>query len=168
MGRGKAVGEALLRLLLFCGSMALVRAATQTFVDWEAEVASAFRLTWGGWVQWIALMVAAGFVAGLACLPGRPARYRVLVPLVVALPALLMLAHYLVVAEAAMSETDIWILDDHSFFYMQTTVQVPLAAIAGFGIALGLQPRRGSGRDDESPAAAEPPAEDGSGTPTAP
>lgn len=138
----RAAGEGLVRFLLFCGTFGLLRWSTATHRTWTEEISSTFELSLGGWAGWIALVVAGGFVIGLACLPGRPARYRVHVPLVIALPALALLAHHALVIEAAQRgwERLPWILNN-AFFYLDTGPQYALAVIAGFGIAMGLQPK---------------------------
>lgn len=140
------------RLAFFCAAMALVRWASVTEHSWQEEFSSSFVVDWAGWAAWVGLLVAAGFVAGLACLSGRPRRYRLHVPLAVTLPALLLLGHWVLMYETAVREGDLpWILD-HGMFYMDGSVQFVLAVVAGFGIAAGLreQPR------EAEPAAPEP------------
>lgn len=138
----RAAGETVVRFLLFCAAAGLVRWATVTRNAWQEEFSSSFDYRWGPWVGWVALLVAAGFVVGLANLTARPAGYRVRVPLAVTVPALVLLAHFPLVIESADADgSDLpWILDNF-FFYMETPAQFALAVIAGFGIASGLRPR---------------------------
>jgi hypothetical protein len=134
--------EAVVRLALLCAAGALLRWATVTLRDWREEFASTFEHDWIGWAAWLALVAAAGFVAGLAVMPARPGRYRVLIPLVIALPPLVLLGHYVLMIENATSGGgDLpWILG-HYMFYMELTSQFVLAMVVGLGIAMGLQPK---------------------------
>lgn len=160
--------ETVLRLAGFVVAIVLLRTATVARNNWQEKFSSSFELEWSGWVGWIALVVAAGAMVGLAVLAGRPGRYRLVVPLAISLPALLLLAHYFVVFEWGIRGEDLpWILD-HIMFYMDTPAQFALAMAAGFGIAAGLQPRGTVGRRDGSPVAAGPPAEDSPRASTAP
>lgn len=136
---GKAAGEAILRFLLFCAGLGLVRWSTVTRNTWQEEYSSAFEFDWVLWAGWIALLVGAGLVFGLAC-ARRPAGYRVLVPLVVTLPALLLLGHFPLLYESIGPDgTDLpWVLGE-SYFYMDPAVQCVLAVVAGFGLAAGLR-----------------------------
>lgn len=138
----RVAGEAVVRFLLLCAALGLLRWATVARNSWQEDLSSSFEPEWGSWAAWVALLVAAGFVVGLACLAARPARYRAHVPLVITLPALLLLAHLPLAIESAEPEGDglPWILDN-IFFYMDTTAQFALAVIAGFGLAAGLRPR---------------------------
>jgi hypothetical protein len=152
----RTAGEALVRLVLFCGAFGLLRWAHATHRTWTEEFSSTFVVSLSGWAEWIALLIAAGLLVGLACLPARPGRYRLHVPLVITLPALVPLGHYAFVMEALRREwSDLpWILD-HVMFYMDVGPQFALASIAGFGLAAGLRERgavensSGSGGDDE-------------------
>lgn len=141
------LAEAFVRLALLCVAGALLRWATVTLREWREEFGSTFQHDWGGWAEWIGLVVAAGFVVGLASLAGRPRGYRILIPLVIALPPLVLLGHYVLLIENAGPESEDlpWILD-HVMFYMELTSQFVLALVVGLGIALGLQPR---GRAEE-------------------
>ncbi|HYO60756.1 MAG TPA: hypothetical protein VEU29_02535, partial [Actinomycetota bacterium] len=138
----RSAGEALVRFVLFCGAFGLVRWATVTYGSWREEFSSSFEIRLDVWLGWIALLVAAGLVIGVACLPGRPVRYRIHVPLVITLPALVPLAHYAFVMEALRREwSDLpWILD-HLMFYTDTGPQYAFALIAGFGLAAGFRDR---------------------------
>ena len=133
--------EALARFALFCGAMGLLRWGHVTWQSYQTEFSSSFEHSWDIWVSWIALLAGAGFVAGLACLPGRPRRYRLHVPLVITVPALLLLGHFVLLMESVEPEgTDLpWILG-HFFFYMDLPAQFVLAVVAGFGIAGGFRP----------------------------
>lgn len=134
--------EALVRLSLLVVAGALLRWATVALTEWREGFNSTFEHTWGGWIAWLALVAAAGFMVGLAALGGRPRGYRILIPLVVALPPLVLLGHYILMIENAMSGGgDLpWILG-HYFFYMELTSQFVLALVVGLGLALGFQPR---------------------------
>lgn len=134
--------EALVRVSLLVIAGALLRWATVTLTDWRTDFNATLEHMWGGWVAALALVAAAGFAVGLATLASRPRGYRILVPLVVALPPLVLLGHYVLVIENATSNGgDLpWILG-HYFFYMELTSQFVLALVAGLGIALGFQPR---------------------------
>lgn len=152
MGARRTAGEAVVRFALFCAAMALVRWASVTDRSWREEYNSSLVMRWDGWAAWVGLLIAAGFVAGLACLSGRPRRYRLHVPLAITLPALLLLGHWVLVYQTMVGNRDLpWILD-HTMFYMDGSVQFVLAVVSGFGIAAGLreQPR------EVEPVAPEP------------
>ncbi|HYP23582.1 MAG TPA: hypothetical protein VEV43_08410 [Actinomycetota bacterium] len=136
-----ALVEALVRLSLLVVAGALLRWATVTLRDWLEDFNATLERTWGGWFASLALVAAAGFLVGLAALAGRPRGYRILIPLVIALPPLVLLGHYYLVIENAVSNGDDlpWILG-HYFFYMEPAAQYVLALVVGFGVASGLQP----------------------------
>lgn len=138
----RAAGAALVRFVLFCGAFGLLRWAHATYRTLQEEFGSTFVLPWDRWTAWLALSVGAGFVIGLACLPGRPARYRLHVPLAITLPALLLIGHWVLMAQAPERgwERLPWILNN-AYFYMDVGPQHALAMIAGFGIAAGFRER---------------------------
>lgn len=138
----RVAGEAAVRFLLFCAAAGLLRWASATWRSWQEDFSSSFEYSWAPWVGWVALLVAAGFVAGLASLTARPSGYRLHVPLAITLPALLLLAHWPLLVESAEPGGGRlpWILDNF-YFYMDTPAQFALAVIAGFGLAAGFRPR---------------------------
>ena len=139
---GSLATEAVTRLVLFAGAAVLLRTGTVTFENWQRETASTFEVAWGGWLAWVGLIAAAGIVVGIACLAEWPARYRPLVPLAVALPALLMLGHYVLVVETSgPGGGDLPSFLERPRFYMLAPTQFAVAAIAGFGLAGGLRSR---------------------------
>lgn len=152
----RAFGEALVRLLLLCVAGAVLRWATVTLISWRENVSSTFEQDWSGWAGWLALVAAAGALVGVACLSGRPAGYRALVPLVISLPPLILLGHYVLWVESASEEGGElpWILGRY-FFYMELTSQIVLAFVVGLGIAAGFRPRTAT---ESSLGAASPPA----------
>lgn len=151
----KALGEALVRLVLLVGAGALLRWATVASNEWREELSATAQHAWGGWAEWIAIVAAAGVVTGLACLTGRPGGYRVLVPLVISLPPVVLLGHFVLVIEnAGPGGQDLpWILD-HLMFYMELPSQFVLAFVVGLGIAAGFRP---AARAEVEPARIEEP-----------
>ncbi len=150
MGGTTIAAEALLRFLLLCGALALLRWATVARQSWEKEVSSTFEPDWVGWAGWIVLVVASGLMVGAASLARRPGTYRWHVPLVISLPASLLVAHPLVVAETGgLGGLDLPSFLDRYFFYMEPTSQFALAVIVGIGLTAGLQPR-GPGAEPEA------------------
>ena len=140
------VGEVVVRLALLCAAGAALRWANETLFDWREEFNATLERTWGGWIASLGLVAAAGLLVGVAALPARPRGYRPLVPLVIALPPLILLGHYVLVVENAQpgGEDLPWILG-HYMFYMELTSQFVLALVVGLGIAAGLHPRDRAG-----------------------
>ncbi|MDQ3956927.1 MAG: hypothetical protein M3273_01240 [Actinomycetota bacterium] len=142
MSLRKTAPEALLRLLLVGAALAVLWTAAHARQDWQEEISMSFDYTWDGWLAWIGLLVVAGILVGLACLPGLPKTYRWHVPFVISVAPMALLAHFVLVVENAGPGEELpWVLGRYTV-YMDLTSQFALAVIAGFGIAAGLQPRR--------------------------
>ena len=142
----RSTGGVLIRLLLLLAALGTLRWAQLTWQDWQREISATFEFTaaWGTWLAAMGLLVVTGILVGAASLAGRPSSYRWTVPLLISVPALLLLGHYVLVMEAAADGADLPWAVDHITFYMDNTSQFVIAVVAGFGIAAGLQPRRSS------------------------
>lgn len=152
----RAAGEVAVRFVLFCAALGLLRWGTVSRATWQDDFSSSFEFDWGLWAGWVALVVGAGLLVGLACAPDRPNAYRARVPLATTVPALLLLGHFqLLYGSIGPDGTDLpWILAN-TYFYMETPPQFALAMIAGFGLAAGL---RTAGPPVSSTGGTEPPS----------
>lgn len=140
MNLRRTAGELLLRIALFGLALVALRFGYVAWMDWRTDFSSSLELSMTGWIEWIAWLAAAGAFAAFACLPGRPRRYRWMLPLVVTVPAALLLAHGIVMFQSAEPGG----LELPSFlrkfkFYMDAPTNHALALIAGFGLAAGFQ-----------------------------
>lgn len=145
MNRRQTATEVVIRLVLLAGAFVCLRFAQLTWHDWREQVGETFDLTpaWGAWVAALALLVLTGILIGAAATFSRmPRGYRWSMPLLVSLPALLLLGHFVLVMESAeRGGPDLPGALGHIMFYMDSTSQSVLALVAGVGIAAGFQPR---------------------------
>jgi hypothetical protein len=139
--------EVSVRLLLLLAALATLRFAHQAWGDWQDEVAATFDYTsaWEKWVAAMALLALTGILAGAATLPGKPRGYRWSMPLIISVPAMLPLAHFVVLMEdITQGGTDLPGVLGNFMFYMDGMPQFVIAVVAGFGITAGLKPRAGT------------------------
>jgi hypothetical protein len=127
---------------LLLAALASLRFAHQLWGDWQREISSTFDYTaaWGTWLAAIALLALTGLLVGVASLPDIPRGYSWAMPLIISVPAILLLAHFVVLMEdVAQGRTDLPGPLGHFMFYMDGTAQFVIAVVAGFGIAAGLR-----------------------------